>query len=135
MSAIDCDLPEFYSHSEPVAAKEHRCCECAAPILKGEKHFFCTGKWFGEVQSYRQHLDCCEACMLIRDKFNGDECIGFGALKEEFEELRSDNWYPERYHEPWKKLRSLMAKILWRERKHWQQKAKEKHEQQSRQVP
>lgn len=55
--------------------------------------------------------------MLIRDEFGG-ECIGFGSLKEEFSELKCDNWYPrrDRWKEPWKKLRHLMAVILVRER-------------------
>jgi hypothetical protein len=118
VSAIDCDVPVFYRHSEPVAAKEHKCCECRAPILKGEKHFMCVGKWEGPPERFRQHLLCMEACMLIRDNFGGD-CIAFGGLKEEFHEIRTDGWYPERdrYKPAWKRLRSLMAKILWKERK------------------
>ncbi len=114
-----CDiLPEFYTWTEPVARKSHVCCECDAPILHHEKYFHARGKWEDEVRSYRQHLACCEACMVIRDDFNGGECINFGSLKEDFDEMRNDNWYPERdrYKPAWKRLRSLMAKILWRER-------------------
>ena len=116
---IECDLlPDFYNWSEPVARKSHRCCECRAPILKGEKHFQGTGKWDGKITTYRQHLVCCEAAMLIRDGFNGGDCIGFGDVKEAFNEMRCDNWYPERdrYKPAWKRLRHLMAVILWRER-------------------
>lgn len=113
-----CDLPTFYDYTEPVAKKLHRCCECSAPILKGEKHFHGRGKWECGVESFRQHLACMEACMIIRDDFGG-ECIGFGSLKEEFNELVCDNWYPQRdrYKGAWKRLRHLMAVILVRERK------------------
>lgn len=116
MSAY-CEDPVFYSYSEPVARKQYKCCECRAPILEGEKHFCCTGKWDGSIDTYRQHFTCMEACMLIRDEFDG-ECIPFGSLQEEFQEIRGDGWYPkrERWKPAWKRLRSLMAQILWRER-------------------
>jgi hypothetical protein len=26
----DCELPAFYRHSERIARKQHRCCECSA---------------------------------------------------------------------------------------------------------
>ena len=117
----ECELPIFYGYTEPVAKKQHQCCECSAPILVGEKHFHCTGKWHGDKkpQSYRQHDTCREACEVIRDSFGG-ECIGVGSLKEEFNELVCDDWYPQndRWNEPWKKLRHLMAVILVRERRH-----------------
>jgi hypothetical protein len=116
---MECELPKFYDYSEPIARKNHVCCECDAPILKGEKHFHGRGKWSYGVESYRQHLACMEACILIRDEFNDFECIGFGTLKEEFEELRGDRTYfQDRKPEPWKRLRSFMAQILIRERKH-----------------
>lgn len=114
-----CEIPDFYEWAEPVARKQHRCCECEAPIMPGEKHFRCAGKWDGEVSSYRQHLVCMEACMWVRDHFGG-ECIPFGGLKEEFDEIRCDAWYPERdrYKPAWRTLRHLMATILVRERPH-----------------
>ena len=111
---MECELPRFYDWSEPVAKKKHRCCECNAPIVKGEKHFRATGKWQWGVETHRQHLVCLEACMLIRDELNGGECIGFGCLKEEFGEIRQEI---DRDKEPMKKLRQLMAVILVRERK------------------
>lgn len=80
-----CDIqPDFYSWAEPVARKEHKCCECGTPIIKGEKHFSATGKWDFGIETYRQHLDCCSACMFVRDQFNDGECIGFGELLEFF---------------------------------------------------
>lgn len=113
---MNCELPIFYDHAEPVARKRHRCEECSAPILKGEKHFKGCGKWDFGAATYRQHLLCMEACMMIRDRFNDGECVGFGCLKEEFSELPT--WHKERSRRDHVllKLRSLMAKILWRER-------------------
>ena len=115
---MSCDLPEFYDYTEPVARKKHQCCECNAPIAKGEKHFCGVGKWNGGLATYRQHLLCMEACMLLRDEFNGGECIGFGTLKEEFHEMTNDQYDRKNKHnEPWKRLRNLMAQILRRERR------------------
>jgi hypothetical protein len=112
-----CDMPVFYSHSEPVARKVHRCCECAAPIEVGEKHFYGRGKWDGEIDEYRQHLACMEACMLIRDRFEDGECIAFGELMDYYGEYRFDLRGDKR--DEWTaKFRGLMAKILWRERKY-----------------
>jgi hypothetical protein len=108
-----CTVPEFYTWSEPVARKQHVCVECSAPIMPGEKHFAYRGKWDG-LETGRQHLLCCEACMVIRDELNGGECICFGGLKEQFREFLEQ--CDDKRKEPWKRLRSLMARILWRER-------------------
>lgn len=85
---IECTIPDVYRWSEPIARKQYKCCECRALILKGEKHFQCFGVWEGDASTYRQHLLCAEASMLIRDLFNGGECIGFGCLKESLGEMR-----------------------------------------------
>lgn len=107
----DCDFPVFFVHKEPVARKEHQCCECSAPILKGEKHFHLRGKWDWGIESYRQHLACMEACMTIRDDVEG-ECIAFGSLMDWYNEFKRDL-----NREKHKKLRHLMAVILMRERR------------------
>ncbi len=116
-----CSLPEFYSHSEPIAKKVHRCCECTAPIDIGEQHFHCCGKWDGDFLTHRQHLACMEACMLIRDAFGDGECVGFGSLMEEWGEMKGEESYfvrnDELAAENWQKLRNLIAKIKRRERR------------------
>lgn len=109
----ECEIATFYHYSMPIARKSYECCECQASIDKGVKHFHGRGKWSYGVKSYRQHIACMEACMLIRDELNGGDCIGFGTLQEEFAEMRSQD---DRIG-PWVQLRSLMAQILWRERK------------------
>jgi hypothetical protein len=110
-----CELAEFYECRELVARKDHTCCECHSPIATGEKHLYAVGKWAGDFDYFRQHLICGEACMLIRDKFNGGDCIPFGALFDEFHEFRGD-YAEEQHREAWQMLRNLMAKIKWRKR-------------------
>lgn len=107
-----CEMPEFYGGSWPIARKEHICCECSAPIFKGEKYGCFTGKWPGDgVQTYRQHLKCEEACRYIRDVHLG-ECIGFGQLFEfvgeylHLERPAKDDGF-----------RSIMAEVKWRAKK------------------
>ena len=115
---MTCDLPEWYEYTEPVAMKNHACCECSAPILKGEKHFHGRGKWPFGVASYRQHVACMEACMCIRDDFSDGECIGFGSLFEDFDEMKWQyDRVKDRHNAPWVKLRRLIATIKLRERR------------------
>lgn len=108
----DCEIPEFYCHKEPKARKEHRCCECKAPINKGEVHFFVSMKYEGEISTERQHLDCMNACMEVRSY--QDECVYYGGLKEWWAECRMDRSVA-RDHDL-KDFRHLFARILRRER-------------------
>lgn len=110
---FDCDVvADFYKWSEPIARKEHRCCECNAPILKGEKHFYARGKWEDELSTFRQHLLCCQACMFVRDKLNDYECIPFCMLKDWYAEYARDF----RKNATFKELVRMMVKIRRRER-------------------
>lgn len=109
----DCEIPDFYSHSDPVARKAHKCCECGVAIDKGEKHFFVTGKWGGGIQRYRQHILCMNACVYARDYLNGYECIAFGQLFEwcgEVDYLRDTKKSAQS-----KEFRGMMANILRRQ--------------------
>lgn len=55
----DCGIrPDFYTVSEPRARKTHNCIECDSDIRIGEKHRCCTGKWDGEVKTYRMCAKC-----------------------------------------------------------------------------
>lgn len=83
-----CDLGydpiTVHSHTNPTARKDHKCGECGADILKGEKYHVHTGRcddhWF--------RLKNCEQCEQIRDDYGcgifGDldmvikECLGIG---------------------------------------------------------
>ena len=114
----DCDvMPAFYSYSERVARKQHRCCECHAPILVGEKHFFATGKWDGELSSHRQHLLCMEACVFIRDNLNDWECLAFGELFDWWWDCGRRERADYRLKvDKWKTIRGMIAKIKRRKR-------------------
>lgn len=47
---------EFYSETMPIARKQHRCCETGGIIFPGEQYFKVTGKWDGDVISYKRKL-------------------------------------------------------------------------------
>lgn len=115
-----CELPEFYAETFPRARKEYPCCECEAPIERGEEHLHWRGKWDGEMGGGRQHMLCREVCMLLNSDL--DECFAFGDLWEEWNQHRCSekNWLrydhkPETLAEA-AKVRSLIARIKWRER-------------------
>lgn len=113
--SFTCEItPDFFTWSEPVARKEHKCCECSAPIVKGEKHYAGRGKWEGAISVYRQHMLCCEACMWVRDELN-DECIPFGSLQEWYGEYRSEILIG-RHAEEARELVRMIVKIRRRER-------------------
>jgi hypothetical protein len=109
---MECEIAQFYDYSEPVARKMHHCCECSAPIVKGEEHFAWRGKWAGEMMTGRQHFLCMEACMMLRDVFNDFECIPFGGLFDFYHEYRRDL----ADHPRFKELVRLIVKIRRRER-------------------
>lgn len=135
---MECDIPQFYATETRKARKSYSCCECGANIDVGEEYLICKGKWGGDFQYWRQHLLCAEACMSIRDEFEG-ECIGFGCLWEwwgenhdnvnraatEMPRIAADTGtQPQTFgvhplqqrHDKAIKLRSMIARIKWRER-------------------
>lgn len=106
-----CEIPEFFSSRWVVARKPHRCCECGGDIPKGEFHGYFSGKWDGDLNSYRQHIECEDACRWLRDvkRFDGGECLYFGELFEvdhDYAGDRSD-----------KMFRRIMAHIRFRKKK------------------
>ena len=50
--------PEFYDAKEVVARKDHKCDECGETINKGQKYERVSGKWDGEVSTYKTCLPC-----------------------------------------------------------------------------
>lgn len=110
---MECEIAQCYKTAERIARKQYPCCECGVPIRKGELHTVCSGLWHGKFNTHRQHQACCQACEFIRDEFNDHECIPFGYLMEWW----GDNkWQLSKASEAERKLRSLMAAILWRRR-------------------
>jgi hypothetical protein len=74
----DLPYPEFVRERHPVAAKEHRCCECGDMIRVGERYQYITGKWDGDFVSFKT----CSVCECIR----GDYCAPFTMLDETLRE-------------------------------------------------
>jgi hypothetical protein len=111
----DGDAPDFYRCDERRARKQYHCCECSASIEAGELHYYISGKWEGQLSTFRQHLLCGQACMLIRDELGG-ECVPFGALGEAIDDLEEWEARQDKYRAPWRRLRRLMARIHKRER-------------------
>jgi hypothetical protein len=121
LSYCEYDAPTFCAESYPAAKREYCCCECNAPILKGERHGKYVGKWDGELSTFRQHILCRDACTWIRDKFQHGECLCFGELKEYWADYYlgyGHGKYREKRHDPnVKTLRHMIAEIKWRERR------------------
>jgi hypothetical protein len=107
---LECDPPEFYSEDFPAAGKVHRCCECKAPIVPGEKHLYARGKSEGDFWAERQHMLCSELCMLM-NRAGDEECCPFGFMKEAF----SEGWDGEGFRAN-VEAAHLMALIEQRER-------------------
>lgn len=109
-----CEWPDFYTTKWPIAKKEHKCCECYAPIKVGERYGNFTGKWPGDkIRTHKQHLICEMACRFIRDKIQDGECIGFGELWEIWDEYKAKHNGDERQ----KNYRSIVANFLWQKEK------------------
>ena len=58
--------PSFTVKTVRRAAKPHRCCECRENIPPGARYEHYTGKWGGEIDTFKTCLSCVE----IRDHFS-----------------------------------------------------------------
>lgn len=76
------DFPEFCNESDPIARKDHECCECWRTIPKGEKYHRISGKWDGDFTTHCQ----CAQCHEIQVVFSCGEGYYFGGLWESWEE-------------------------------------------------
>jgi hypothetical protein len=59
------DGPEAFKSVDPVAHKEHTCCECKRTILVGEKYRKESGIWQGRPNRYKT----CSDCLSVRNEF------------------------------------------------------------------
>ena len=57
--------PDFCTESIVTARKEHKCYECGDIIKPKEQYENCSGKWDGEMKSFKT----CLVCKEIRDAF------------------------------------------------------------------
>lgn len=78
----DYEAPEFYSEVDRIARKEHTCVECKRTILKGEQYSYITGKWDGDIRSYKT----CLTCMEIGDVLSCNGGRGIGELWDDIRE-------------------------------------------------
>ena len=76
MCSCDFIQPDFWTSVNRKAKKPHTCCECDVEIKKGEIYNFCSGKWEGEVKSYKTCGDCRKIGELL-------ECYGLGEMYSE----------------------------------------------------
>ena len=73
------DHPEVFDCTEPVARKQHTCCECGAAILPGEQYHRAFGVWGGDAETFKT----CRICATIRVQY----CCCFGELRQTLWEL------------------------------------------------
>jgi len=73
--------PEFYNAIDRIAAKDHKCCECNKPIIKGQRYRYISGKW----EDFRV-FKMCEACSDIWDNLSAlGFCLCHENLSEDYE--------------------------------------------------
>jgi hypothetical protein len=85
------DAPDAFRVELRTARKQHHCCECPAPIVKGEVYQYSSGVWDGRGASFKTCMPCAE----VREDFLTDlhkhyswqETSIFGHLQSEIEEF------------------------------------------------
>jgi len=86
---MDCEIAEFYNEELVEARKEHKCCETGRVIKKGESYWRCTGKWDGEIQTYKQSQSAYHFARHLNSKIypnEPQECVPFGCIGEDIQE-------------------------------------------------
>lgn len=95
MCDCDCEMPEFFDMRFVKAKKEHKCCECYAPILAGHEYEYICGKWVGDFIIHKT----CMRCSRLRAEFNKkpNRCVCFEGLMEALQDW--DEPLPQDYVE------------------------------------
>ena len=83
----DYDSAEFYKTEYPVAAKDHKCCECRRPILKGETYEVTRALYDGLWGTYKTCVECIE----IRTQLFCEGWL-FGGMWEGIEDQAFPEW-------------------------------------------
>lgn len=97
------DAPEFMNERTSRARKQHKCDECFGKIPVGTVYHAITGKWDGEVQTYRLHTTCNAIATAARDflrkeaGLSWDEVPGIGELVERAREDADEGDYVPPY--------------------------------------
>jgi hypothetical protein len=58
LNNMSCETPEIYCCDKPKARREHKCCECAGTIFKGEIYHRHHGIFDGDAFTYKVCVDC-----------------------------------------------------------------------------
>jgi len=85
----DYDQPSAWWVTEPVARKQHECCECDGGIHPGEGYRRAAGVWSGEFSHYKT----CFACVELGSRLTSagfEHCLG--GLYEALEEAQRDGF-------------------------------------------
>ncbi len=87
-----CELPDFWSETWRTcrgrSKKPMRCVECDGEIVKGMRYLDYSGKWEGDVQTYRFHELCWQihegqhAFIREHTTYSADEYPAFGEMVE-----------------------------------------------------
>lgn len=86
----DLEGPEFYLEELVKARKAHTCCECGKAINPGQMYQRITGKWDGNVRTYKT----CEPCADLRDSLSQVMCVGLEMLQDCYAEYRGPTYQP-----------------------------------------
>lgn len=80
----DYEHPDFCTTTNPVAKKQHYCSECQHPIYPGENYERVSGKWDGEVITFK----ICTFCQDLKNYTSEitEYEFGLGNLHEEMRE-------------------------------------------------
>lgn len=108
------DMPEFVDDHAHCARKQHRCCECSAPIQVGERYIKTKGVWDGEFSEFKQHELCAEAfkhAISLNTGFD-NEGVWYGGVFEWFDD---EGRFEGAVKLEEKEMRSMIAKMLLRE--------------------
>lgn len=72
---------EFFKSKLRKARRPHQCCECGGTIQPSEIYEYASGRWEGEIATFKT----CSVCVEIRAKFS---CGGGWLFQSMWEELR-----------------------------------------------
>lgn len=82
-----CDYPEFVNVTTPKARKKYRCHECGQAIEAGVQYVSISGKWDGEVSTFKSCTECAAVVELLNGSeysaIHPDDCgLPYGMLRE-----------------------------------------------------
>ena len=60
------EQPSCYTHAQPRAKKEHKCCECHGMIPPGETYHRISGVWDGTAETFKR----CSVCHEIAEEID-----------------------------------------------------------------